>query len=102
MSELSVRDANPRRTIPPGPEATDGASSFAAPEVSRCGVPVTFQFFAEIPIRHKFTLSPDRAEKTKASPCGCQAGASRIQPGAADWGPSVDESFALRVASSAP
>src|SRR5579864_6224220 len=101
MAGFSVRDAKASRTFP-CPEAMDGDSSFAAPEVSRCGCPATFQVFGDIAIRHKFVLSPDVAEKIKASPCGCHTGEFRSQRGAADEGLTGAESFAARVASSAP
>src|SRR5438128_1152732 len=98
MSLLSLRLANATRLVPPGPEATDGFSSSVGPEVRRRRSPFTFQVCGEIAIRHRFVLSPERAEKISESPSGCHAGATSSH----EYPYRGPPSFCLRVTSNAP
>ena len=74
-----IDKAKATRQVPPGAEAADGISSLVEPEVRRIGGPVTFHVFGEMPIRHRFALSPERAEKASALPSASHAGENKAQ-----------------------
>src|SRR5438552_1033606 len=98
ISRFSLRLANATRMLVPAPAATDGFTSSVGPEVRRSGAPVIFHVVGEIPMRHRFLLSPERAEKTSALLAASQAEATA----AVESSPSRPSSRTLEIAWSAP